>query len=229
MTRPVDDLIRRLPGLAPVGDALERAIDVAAAALRRGGTLLVCGNGGSASDSEHLVADLMKGFMSPRPLPDSERLRFAAEAGAHGAEIAERLQRSLPAISLGSEVALTTAIANDIRFDMVFAQQVNGLARPGDVLIAISTTGNSPSVVNAALVARLRSVQVIALTGRDGGELARDADVAIRVPADVVFEIQELHLPVYHAFALALEEAFFGLTAAVGDVAGAAATARPNP
>ena len=209
MTRAVDDLMARLPVLEVVRDPLELGIEICARALRGGGKLLVCGNGGSASDSEHLVADLMKGFMSSRPIEESERVRLVAQAGDRGAAIAARLQGSLPALSLVSQAALTTAVANDIRFDMVFAQQIHGLGTSSDVLIAISTSGTSPSVVNAAIVARARSLPVIALTGRDGGELARFSDVAIRVPADLVFEIQELHLPVYHALALALEQMFF--------------------
>ena len=210
MSQAVDDLMARMPLLDGCRAPLEQAIEVAAGALRGGGKLLVCGNGGSASDSEHLVADLMKGFMSLRPLGVSDRARLVAQAGDHGAELAGRLQGALPAIALVSQSALTTAIANDIRYDMVFAHQVQGLGAPSDALIAISTSGASPSVVNAAIVARARSMPVIALTGRDGGDLARFSDVAIRVPADLVFEIQELHLPVYHALALALEQMFFG-------------------
>ena len=126
-----------------------------------------------------------------RPIPADDKAWLDDRAGSRGADIAANLQGSLASISLGSQGALTTAIANDVRFDMVFAQQVNGLGRPGDVLFAISTTGYSPSVVNAAHVARLRQVSIVALTGRDGGELARLADVAIRVPADRVYEIQE--------------------------------------
>jgi D-sedoheptulose 7-phosphate isomerase len=210
VSRPVDDLVRRLPILIPCQASLEAAIELVANALRQGGKVLVCGNGGSAADSEHLVADLMKGFMHPRPIPESDRARLREIAGERGDEISAHLQGAFASIALVSQGALTTAIANDVRFDMVFAQQVHGLGRPGDVLLAISTTGNSPSVVNAAHVARLRGMGVVALTGRDGGEVAALADIAIRVPADRVFEIQELHLPVYHALALALEQLFFG-------------------
>lgn len=207
--RSVDALVQRLPILASVKGPVEDAIAMLVTAYEHGGKVLACGNGGSASDSEHLVADLMKGFMSARPIPAEHAASLARIHGAPGAAIGSALQGALAAISLGSEGALTTAIANDIRFDMVFAQRVYGLGRTDDVLVAISTTGNSPSVVNAAIVARLLSMRVIALTGRDGGELATLADLAIRVPADQVFEIQELHLPVYHAIALGLEEAFF--------------------
>ncbi|MGH2408328.1 MAG: D-sedoheptulose-7-phosphate isomerase [Candidatus Limnocylindrales bacterium] len=210
MTSAVDDLIARLPALQETGESIELAIEIATTSLRSGGKLLVCGNGGSAADAEHLVADLMKAFLLARPIPEADAERLRALDGERGADIARHLQGSLAAISLASDGALISAIANDVRFDMVFAQQVAGLGRPPDILVAISTTGNSPNVINAAVVARLRGVGVIALTGRDGGDLAPFADVAIRVPADTVFEIQEFQQSVYHALARALEERFFG-------------------
>ncbi len=206
---PIAGLIGRRPDLGECAEALRQAVDLVARSIRAGGKLLVCGNGGSASDSEHLVADLMKGFMDARPVPVEDRHRLAAIAGDAASELVTILQRAVPAIALGSNGALTTAVANDLSFDAVFAQQVYGLGRPGDVLLAISTTGNSRSVVFAAYVARLREMGVIVLTGREGGELAQVADVAIRVPADRVYEVQELHLPIYHALALALEQKLF--------------------
>lgn len=210
MTTAIDDLIARIPVLEEARAPIELAVELAERSLRGGGKLMVCGNGGSASDAEHLVADLMKGFLSVRPIPETDAARLHELDGERGADIARHLQGSLAAISLASEGALMTAIANDVRYDMVFAQQVNGLGRSPDALIAISTTGNSRNVINAAVVARLRNVQVISLTGRSGGELAPLADVAIRVPADTVYEIQELHQSVYHAIARAMESAFFG-------------------
>ena len=207
---PVDDLVARLPALLVCREPIARSIELIDGALEAGGTLLVCGNGGSASDSDHLVGDLMKGFLLPRPIPPEEQARLHALAGRTGDDLARSLQGAIPAIALSSNGALMTAIANDVRFEMVFAQQVYGLGRPGDVLLAISTTGASRSVVLAAIVARLLRLRVVALTGRDGGELARLADVAIRVPADRVYEIQELHLPIYHAIARSLELRRFG-------------------
>jgi D-sedoheptulose 7-phosphate isomerase len=209
MTETVDELIRRMPDLAACQERIEAAIGLMVSSLRAGGKVLVCGNGGSAADSDHLVADLMKGFMSRRPVSAADRVQLQRTAGPRGEDIATHLQGALAAIALASHGALTTAISNDVRFDMVFAQQVYGLGRRGDILIAISTSGNSPSVINAAEVARLRGMSVIALTGRAGGEVAALADIAIRVPADRVFEVQELHLPVYHAIALSLERTFF--------------------
>lgn len=208
MGDPLDDVIGRFPSLGSCRAAMAGAVERIAGACEAGGKLLVCGNGGSAADSEHLVADLMKGFMVPRPIPAGERQRLRDLGDARGT-IADGLQGAIPAIALSGSGAFLTAMGNDVDYDLVFAQQVYGLGHPGDVLLAISTTGTSASVVHAARVARLKGMPVVVLTGRDGGDLAALADVAIRVPADLVFEIQELHLPVYHALALALERRLF--------------------
>lgn len=210
MRDPIDDLIDRIPALEACRADVAAAIDAIATSIAGGGKLLVCGNGGSAADSEHLVADLMKSFVVARPIPGGERDRLLALGGPEALSLADQLQGAIPAIALSSNGAFMTAMANDIAYDMAFAQQVYGLGRTGDVLVAISTTGTSPSVVLAARVARLREMPVIVLTGRDGGDLVGVADIAIRVPADLVYEVQELHLPVYHAVALALERRFFG-------------------
>ncbi len=210
MTDPIDDLIGRVPALGSCRTELATAVDVIATAFAGGGKLMVCGNGGSAADSEHLVADLMKSFAVARPLPDGDPERLTEIAGDQAADLVDQLEGALPAIALSSNGAFVTAMGNDVHYDLAFAQQVYGLRRSGDVLLGISTTGTSVSVVHAARVARLRGMQVIALTGRDGGDLAAMADVAIRVPADRVHEVQELHLPAYHAIALALERRFFG-------------------
>ena len=199
----------RHPVLKPCEDALTAALGILVAAYQAGNKLLVCGNGGSAADSEHIVAELMKGFLKRRPIsaPDSAQLEEAGRAD--GEAIAARLQGTLPAISLVSQVSLTSAIANDTGFDMIFAQQVYGLGRPGDVLLGISTSGNSKDVVNAVVVAKAFGLKTIILTGKGGGLLEPLADVAIKVPADNVAEIQELHLPVYHWLSTELEEFFF--------------------
>ena len=185
------------------------AFDLLVAAYQNGNKLLICGNGGSAADSEHMVAELMKGFLKRRPIPAVQAAQLEQVAGPAGQTIASRLQGTLAAISLPSQVSLVTAIANDVDYDMIFAQQVYGLGRAGDVLLAISTSGKSRNVLNAVLVAKAFGVKSIALTGRTGGELAALADVAIRAPSDNVAEIQELHLPVYHWLSTELEETFF--------------------
>jgi D-sedoheptulose 7-phosphate isomerase len=177
-----------------------------AAAYKNGNKLLVCGNGGSAADSEHIVAELMKGFLKRRPISAEDRAKLE-ESG--GAAIASRLQGTLAAISLPSQMSLLTATANDGDFEMVFAQQVYGLGKPGDVLLAISTSGKSKNICNAVIVAKAFGLKSIALTGKSGGDLAPLADVSIKVPSDNVAEIQELHLPVYHWLSTELEAKFF--------------------
>ncbi len=199
-------LFERYPVLRACEKEVRAAFDLLAAAYRSGNKLLVCGNGGSAADSEHIVAELMKGFLKRRPIPAEDAAKLEA---AGGKEIASRLQGALAAISLPSQMSLLTAIANDGDYDFTFAQQVYGLGQPGDALIAISTSGRSRNVCNAVIAAKAFGLKSIALTGRSGGDLAPLADVAIKVPSDNVAEIQELHLPVYHWLSTELEATFF--------------------
>lgn len=202
-------LFERYPVLHACEKDLKAAFDVIVSAYRSGNKLLICGNGGSAADSEHMVAELMKGFLKRRPISAAHTAQLEQAGGPAGKDIANRLQGTLAALSLPSQVSLVTAIANDLDYDMIFAQQVYGLGRPGDVLLGISTSGKSKNVSNAILVAKAFGVKSIALTGRSGGALAPLADVAIKVPSDDVAEIQELHLPVYHWLATELEATFF--------------------
>ena len=148
----------------------------------------------------------MKGFLKRRPISMADAAKLEAVGGK---EIASRLQGTLAAISLPSQMSLLTATANDGDYDLTFAQQVYGLGRAGDVLLAISTSGKSSNVCNAAIVAKAFALKSIALTGKSGGGLATLVDVAIKVPSDNVAEIQELHLPVYHWLSTELEEEFF--------------------
>lgn len=209
MSTRFSSLLERYPILRACEKDLGAAFDLLAAAFKNGNKLLVCGNGGSAADSEHIVGELMKGFLKRRPISPAHAGQLEAAGGAAGKEIARRLQGTLAAISLPSQVSLLTATANDNDFDMVFAQQVYGLGKSGDVLLAISTSGTSKNIVNAVVVAKAFGLKSIALTGKSGGDLAPLADVAIKVPSDNVAEIQELHLPVYHWLSTELEEAFF--------------------
>src|ERR1700736_5118550 len=173
-------LLQRYPILCACEKDLGAAFDLLAAAYKNGNKLLVCGNGGSAADSEHIVGELMKGFLKRRPIPPGDVAKLET---AGGKEIASRLQGTLAAISLPSQMSLLTATANDNDFDMIFAQQVYGLGRPGDVLLAISTSGRSKNICNAVIVARAFGLKSIALTGKSGGDLAPLADVAIKVPS----------------------------------------------
>ena len=206
----VADLVGRYPALEACRGAIAAALATIGDALEAGGTPLVCGNGGSAADSEHLVADLVKGFLVDRPIPERLRRELVRLDGEEGARLGARLQGGLRAIALPASGTFVTAMGNDVGFDLVFAQQVLSLGRPGDVLLTISTSGASPDVIQAARVGRAMGIAVVALTGRGGGRLADLADVAIRVPADRVHTVQELHVPVYHALAMGLEQRFFG-------------------
>ncbi|MCL2815066.1 MAG: SIS domain-containing protein [Oscillospiraceae bacterium] len=158
---------------------------------------LICGNGGSASDSEHIVGELMKGFMLKRPVEING--------------IQSKLQGALRSVSLVSQTSLITAVANDIGADMIFAQQVYGYMDEGDVLIAISTSGNAENVVNAAVTAKAMNGKIIALTGKTGGKLKDICDAAITLPFCETYRIQEYTLPVYHAVCAMIESEFFDL------------------
>ena len=175
-----------------------------------GGKLLACGNGGSAADADHIVGELMKGFVLRRPVPDAFAARLRETCGeAAGDALTASLQGALPAISLTAHAALTSAYANDVAPDMAFAQQVYGYGVPGDVLLAISTSGQSANVCKAAQVARAKGMTVVGLTGQDGGALAALCDICIAVPERETFKVQELHLPVYHLLCAMVESECF--------------------
>ena len=205
-----DTLFSRYPDLAPCADAIAEACRRIGDAYAAGGQLLVCGNGGSASDAEHIVGELMKGFALPRPVPADVRQQLIGAFPDHADYLADHLQGALPTISLVSHTSLMTAFSNDVAADMAFAQQVYGYGRPGDVVWGISTSGNSANVVHALQVGRARGLATVALTGEGGGQMAEIADVAIQVPYADTAEVQERHIAVYHAICRALETRFFG-------------------
>ena len=194
-------LLERYPALCDLKDIINGACRILEVSFASGGKLLVCGNGGSAADADHIVGELMKGFYKKRPLPAEEAERLG--------EYARDLQGALPAISLTQHTALSTAFLNDVNPEMVFAQQVYGYGRAGDVLLAISTSGNSNNVCHAAQVAADLGIQTIGLTGREGGRLSGICDVCIEAPDDRTADVQELHLPIYHTLCAMLEELFF--------------------
>lgn len=204
-----DELFVRYPVLETNRKAILKAYEVLEACYQKGGKLLVAGNGGSCADAEHIVGELMKGFKKRRPLSDELQKCLALEDSEHGANLARSLQKSLRAIALDGHPGLSTAFANDVDADMIFAQQVCGYGDRGDVFLGISTSGNSKNVDYAVTVAKAKGLSVIGLTGKDGGKLGKRADVAIIVPEPETFKIQELHLPIYHALCLMLEEGFF--------------------
>lgn len=205
----LEELVERYPVLDAVKDDVRKAYELLEACYEQGGKLLIAGNGGSCADAEHIVGELMKGFVKRREVSDSfaECLRNADEV--RGAELVKKLQGGLPAIALTGHAGLSTAYLNDVDGDLIFAQQTYGYGRPGDVLIGISTSGNAKNVMYAMTVAKALGMKTIGLTGKDGGALKREADVSVVVPETETFKIQELHLPVYHALCLMLEERFF--------------------
>jgi len=198
------------PDLQPILPTVQAAYEQLVAAFAAGHRLYICGNGGSAADADHIVGELVKGFLLKRPLSDEEHTALRDDHGESAQFLADNLQGGLPAIALTAHSALMTAFANDVAPELVFAQQVHVYAQPGDVLLAISTSGNSTNVLHALRVARTRGVRTLGLTGQTGGQMAALCDVCIQVPSDRTPRIQERHLPIYHALCIALESRFFG-------------------
>lgn len=208
--RHIDMLISRYPALEELRDNIRLAYEAMERCYANGGKLLVAGNGGSAADAEHIVGELMNDFILPRSVSEEFSRKLLSADPELGAVLAEKLQGALPAIALNGHAALITAYVNDGDPQLCFAQQVNGYGKPGDVFLAISTSGNSKNVLYAATVAKAKGMQVVGLTGSRGNKLAAISDVCIGVPATVTYQIQELHLPVYHCLCQMLEERFFG-------------------
>ncbi len=202
-------LIERYPLLAAVEVQINDAYEAMYECFASGHKLLIAGNGGSAADADHIVGELMKGFIKKRPL--SEELKKSLQNLDHiqGAELSRQLQQGLPAIALHNHQALNTAVLNDIDGTVMYAQQVCGYGQSGDIFLGISTSGNSVDVYNAALIAKAKKMKVIGLLGKDGGKIKDISDVSIVVPEMETYKIQELHLPIYHALCLMLEKKFF--------------------
>lgn len=203
-------LIERYPHLSVCKEDIKQAYIILETAYKNGRKLLVCGNGGSASDSEHIVGELMKEFKLKRKIYSDHAAVLKKIDPELGQMLAEHLQGALPAISLTGHSSLQTAYMNDAVPELVFAQQVNGYGKSGDVFLGISTSGNSKNVLYAAVNAKAKGLKVIGLTGAKENKLMKYADVCIRVPETETYKIQELHLPVYHCLCLMLEDHFFG-------------------
>ena len=204
----LDELIR-YPILERVREDIEAVYGILERCYENGGKLLIAGNGGSAADAEHIVGELMKGFVKRRPVTEEMKEALEKADPVRGKELSEKLQGGLPAIALVDHAALSTAFANDVDGMLSYAQQVNGYGKPGDVFLGISTSGNAENVMYAAVTAKAKGMQVVGLTGKDGGKLAGIADAAVIVPEMETYKIQELHLPVYHALCLMLEHRFY--------------------
>ena len=210
LMKHVDLLVERYPALASIKDSIIDAYLLMEQSYLNGGKLLIAGNGGSASDSEHIAGELMKSFKLERRISEDFRKKLIEIDSARGEQLAKNLQQPLTAIPLVAHEALSTAYINDVDGYGVFAQQMLGFGKKGDVFLAISTSGNSKNVMNATVVARALGVKIIGLTGEKGGELSEVADVTVKAPSSETYMIQEYHLPIYHCWCLMLEDKFFG-------------------
>lgn len=203
------ELLERYPVLRDCSEDIVKAYEILFECFKGDGFLFTCGNGGSAADADHIVGELLKGFVLKRPLSEEDKNKLNSFGEPEGAELAQKLQMGFRAMSLMSQTAIFTAAGNDLGGDMGPAQQLNALGRKGDVLFGISTSGNAKNIALACQVAKLRGMKIIGLTGYKGGRLASLADVCIKVPAGETFVVQELHLPVYHALCIMIEKSFF--------------------
>ena len=204
-------LTKAYPNLEFCAEDIDLAIEKIITCYKNGGKVLLCGNGGSAADCTHIVGELMKGFLKKRPVSDELAKKLKNGYDKVDDELLENLQCALPAIDLCESISLLTAYCNDVDPNYIFAQQVFGLGKPGDVLIGLSTSGNAKNVNHAARLARGMGLTVIGMTGERSSKLSENADVCIQVPETETYKIQELHLPVYHAICDAVEAAFFDM------------------
>ena len=202
-------LIQRYPELDSRKNAISNAFLIMKTTYEQGGKVLIAGNGGSAADSEHFAGELMKRFKIPRPLDNEFVAKLVSIDKIRGEKLSQQLERGLTAIPLVAHESLSTAFINDVGGDGLFAQQLLGFGHPGDAFLAISTSGNSENILSAAVLAKALDIKTIGLTGSSGGALASISDVCVKVPADETYMIQEYHLPVYHCWAMMLEEHFF--------------------
>lgn len=205
----INELINRYPMLEACREDIEKTLEAIISCYERGGKLLLCGNGGSAADCDHIVGELMKGFLKKRPLSDEKKEEMKKLSPSLDTDLLSKLQSGLPAVSLPSLSILNSAFCNDVDPSLIYAQSVLGLGKKGDLLIAISTSGNAENVAAAVKVARGIGMTTVGLTGESGGKLRTLADICICAPEKETFKIQELHLPIYHLLCAAVEDHFF--------------------
>jgi len=198
----IEKIINENPALAPCRAAMEQIVSAIVTMHRAGGKLLLCGNGGSASDCEHISGELLKGFLSKRPIGD--------ELPMLDGDIRAKLQRGIGAVPLPSLSALSTAFSNDVDPMLTFAQSVYALGQKGDVVLGLSTSGNAKNVVAALKVAKAMGLTTVAMTGENGGEMKKIADITLCVPETETYKVQQLHLPAYHAICAEAERILFG-------------------
>lgn len=202
-------LFLRYPILEAIREGIWQSYQIMEACYAAGGKLLIAGNGGSCADAEHIVGELMKGFVKTRELPEVLKEAINSADNTRAGVLAEKLQGALPAIALTGHAGLSTAFLNDVDGELIYAQQICGYGVRGDVLLGISTSGNAGNIDYAVTVAKAKGMKVIGLTGKDGGLLAPRCDAVMVVPLTETYQIQELHLPIYHTLCLMLEERFF--------------------
>ena len=205
----LNTLIQNTPILENCRSSINAAYDIIVKCYELGSKILICGNGGSASDSEHIVGELMKGFILKRPINKKTRNKIISFFPEDGTYLADNLQGALPAISLVSQTSISSAFINDVAPDMVFAQQVFGYGMKNDVLIGLSSSGNSPNVVNAIKVGKSIEIQCIAMTGEKDSFMSSICDITIKAPSQETYRIQEYHLMIYHALCAMIESRFF--------------------
>ena len=201
------ELFERYPSLKECERDIDKALNLLRDTYTSGGTVYVCGNGGSCSDSDHIVGELMKGFLKKRPISPEEKQAFVDIFGDEA--FSSKLQSAIPAVSLTAQSAIISAFANDVDPELVYAQLVYGYATENDLVIGLSTSGNSKNVVYAQMAAKVKGAKTISMTGMKESKLSELSDVTIRVPECETFKIQELHLPVYHYLCAAIEDDFF--------------------
>lgn len=206
----LSSMCARHPALLSVQGQVRQAAEIICASCKTGGKVLLCGNGGSAADCQHIAGELMKGFLLKREPPRDDVEKLKASGFADWESLAQSLQKGIPAISLAEHSALSTAVINDTDPYITFAQQLYALGRPGDVLIAISTSGNARNVICALKVANTFGISSIGLTGSRPSKMDDLCDTIIKVPETETFKVQELHLPVYHTLCMMVEEELFG-------------------
>ena len=209
MNTMMKELLERYPMLECCCFEIERVAEQMLKTYRAGGKIMVCGNGGSCADSDHIVGELMKGFLQPRSIKGEKREALCKALGEEGNEIVSKLQGGIPTISLPAQAAVLSAFANDVDASLVYAQLVYGYARQGDLLIGLSTSGNSKNVVLAAKVAKALGISTVALTGKHESNLSKICDFTVRVPETETFKVQELHLPIYHYLCAYVENEVF--------------------
>ena len=210
LQKHIDLLMKRYPVLEACKEEIIGGYELMEECYKNGGKLLIAGNGGSAADSEHIAGELVKRFKIPRSIPEDLKKKLIEIDSVRGENLSKNLERPLMAIPLVAHEALTTAYINDVDGLGVFAQQLYGFGRAGDVFLGITTSGNSQNVMSATVVARALGIKVLGLTGENGGELSQVANVCVKVPETETYMVQELHLPVYHCWCLMLEDKFFG-------------------